>query len=72
MLPGMVAWLEQQLQFRFLNTDVYPVSFVPVDFRIEDTLMIAGIAIVMCVLAAVYPAIRAARLAPAVVLHEDL
>ncbi|WP_439108020.1 FtsX-like permease family protein [Congregibacter sp.] len=71
-LPAIVAALEQGLRFRFLSTDVYPVSFVPVDLRGEDVLLIAGTAIVMCVLAALYPALRAARLQPASVLHQDI
>lgn len=71
LLPDLVAGLEALLEFRFLNTDVYPVSFIPVDLRITDALLIAGVAIVMCVLAALYPALRAARLEPASVLHQD-
>lgn len=71
-LPTIVAALEQGLQFQFLSTDVYPVSFIPVDLRAADVLLIAVVAIVMCVLAALYPALRAARLQPATVLHQDL
>jgi len=70
-LPAIVSALEQGLKFQFLSTDVYPVSFIPVDLRAGDVLLIAGVAIVMCVIAAVYPAIRAARLQPASVLHQD-
>ena len=69
-LPGAVADLERRLGFRFLDTDVYPVSFIPVDLRAGDALTIAAVAVVMCVLAAVYPALRAARLQPARVLHQ--
>lgn len=71
-LPGIVASLERGLGFQFLSTDVYPVSFIPVDLRGGDVLLIACVAIFMCVLAALYPAIRAARLQPAKVLHQDL
>ena len=70
-LPTLVATLEAGLGFRFLSTDVYPVSFIPVDLRAGDALLIAVVAVLMCVLAALYPALRAARLAPAAVLHED-
>ena len=55
----------------FLNTDVYPVSFLPVDLLARDVLLVAGAAFAMCVLAAIYPARRAAALAPALVLNED-
>jgi lipoprotein-releasing system permease protein len=71
LLPGVVALLEQLSGARFLATDVYPVSFVPVDLRARDALVIAATAIAMCVVAALYPALRAAQLQPARVLHQD-
>lgn len=70
-LPEFVGALEDTLGFRFLNTDVYPVSFIPVDLRWDDALLIACVAVLMCVLAALYPALRAARLAPAAVLQGE-
>lgn len=70
-LPDLVAALENALGFRFLSTDVYPVSFIPVDLRLGDVALLAGTAVFMCILAALYPALRAARLAPASVLHQD-
>jgi lipoprotein-releasing system permease protein len=70
-VPGLVGWLERMLDMRFLNTDVYPVSFLPVDLLARDVLMVGGIAFVMCVVAAIYPARRAAALAPAQVLNQD-
>jgi len=70
-LPDAVGYLERKLGYQFLNTDVYPVSFIPVDLRALDAGLIALVSILMCVLAAVYPALRAARLAPARVLQAD-
>lgn len=70
-LPRLVAVLEETLGFRLLATDVYPVSFIPVDVRAGDFLLVAGSALLMCLLAACYPALRAARLAPASVLQAD-
>ncbi|MEM6543804.1 MAG: FtsX-like permease family protein [Pseudomonadota bacterium] len=69
-LPSLVSAVEKALGFQFLNTDVYPVSFIPVDLRTEDVLLIALVAVFACVLAALYPALRAARLAPAKVLQS--
>lgn len=71
LVPGMVAGLEQLLNIRFLNTDVYPVSFLPVDLLLRDVLVVGGVALMMCLVAAIYPARRAARLAPAAVLNQD-
>jgi lipoprotein-releasing system permease protein len=70
-VPDLVAGLERLLGINFLNTDVYPVSFLPVDLLLRDVLLVGGIALVMCVVAAIYPALRAARLAPALVLNQD-
>lgn len=70
-MPDLVAGLEQLLDINFLNTDVYPVSFLPVDLLLRDVLLVSGIALAMCVVAAIYPALRAARLAPALVLNQD-
>lgn len=70
-VPDLVSWLEGALSMRFLNTDVYPVSFLPVDLLLSDVLVVGSVAFGMCVLASIYPALRAARLAPASVLHED-
>ncbi|GAB3272185.1 FtsX-like permease family protein [Parahaliea aestuarii] len=70
-VPGLVDGLERLLNYRFLNTDVYPVSFLPVDVLASDVLLVGGVAWAMCVLAALYPALRAARLAPAQILHQE-
>ena len=70
-VPAFVNWLERLLDLQFLNTDVYPVSFVPVDVRFTDIALIGLVAWLMCIVAAIYPARRAARLAPALVLNQD-
>ena len=70
-VPSLVAGIENLLDMRFLNTDVYPVSFLPVDLLLKDVLLVGSVAFLMCLLAAVYPARRAANLAPASVLNQD-
>ena len=69
--PALVGWLEALLDIQFLSTDVYPVSFVPVEVLPTDILLVAGVSLLMCIIAAIYPARRAAQLSPARVLHED-
>jgi lipoprotein-releasing system permease protein len=71
LVPDLVSALERVLDMNFLNTDVYPVSFLPVDLLLSDILVVGGVAFAMCVVAAVYPALRAARLAPALILNQD-
>lgn len=71
LVPDLVSGLERLLDMNFLNTDVYPVSFLPVDLLWRDVLVVGGVAFAMCVVAAIYPALRAARLAPAMILNQD-
>ena len=70
-VPDLVSGLERLLNMNFLNTDVYPVSFLPVDLLWRDVLIVGAVAFAMCVVAAIYPALRAARLAPAIILNQD-
>lgn len=71
LVGDLVAALEHLLSFNFLNTDVYPVSFLPVDILWRDIVIVGSVAFTMCVLAAIYPALRAAKLQAARVLHQD-
>ncbi len=66
-----VALIEQWLGIRFLDTDVYPIGYLPTDLRLLDLLVINGVAIILCFVAALYPARRAARLPPAEALRHD-
>lgn len=70
-IADVVAWLERLLSIQFLRTDVYPISYLPSDLRISDLLLINAVTIVMCFLAALYPARRASRLLPAEALRHD-
>jgi lipoprotein-releasing system permease protein len=70
-VPGLVAAVERAAGIRLLATDVYPVSFIPSDARGSDFALVAASALFMCLFAACYPALRAARLAPAAVLQGD-
>ena len=60
--PDLAVMLEQWLGAPLLQTDVYPLAFVPVDIRWQDAATTGGIAIGLSVLAATLPALRAASL----------
>ena len=66
-----VAALENLLSIQFLTTDVYPIDYLPSDLRPSDLVAINSVAFVMCFLAALYPARRAARLPPAEALRHE-
>jgi lipoprotein-releasing system permease protein len=50
---------------QFLNSDVYPINYLPADLRFEDMLLVCSTALVMSVFATLYPAWRAVRVQPA-------
>jgi lipoprotein-releasing system permease protein len=60
--PDLAAGLEQWLDYPLLETDVYPLAFVPVDIRWQDFAMTTAIAMALSVLASIVPALRAASL----------
>jgi len=70
-ITDLVAWIERGLDIRFLDTDVYPIGYLPADLRLRDVLVINGVAVLLCYLAALYPARRAARLPPAEALRHE-
>ena len=60
--PDMATVIEQWLDYPLLQTDVYPLAFVPVDIRWQDFLTTSAIAMALSVLASIVPALRAASL----------
>ena len=64
-VPNLVSWFEAALGAPFLDTEVYPIDYIPVDMRWTDVSMIAGVALVLNIMATIYPALRASRTVPA-------
>ena len=64
-VPNLVSWFEAVLGSPFLDTEVYPIDYIPVDLRWSDVSMIAGVALVLNIVATIYPALRASRTVPA-------
>ncbi len=56
-LSALLEWLSGQ---PLLNTEVYPLDFVPVDIRWTDFVLVPGIAFVLALLASSIPARQAA------------
>jgi lipoprotein-releasing system permease protein len=70
-LEALVAGLEHLLGTQFLDARVYYMSDLPAYVERGDVLRVCGVAFLLCVLATVYPAWRAARTAPAEALRHD-
>ncbi len=64
-VADVVSWLESSMGRQFLDTQIYPIDYVPVDFRWVDTMVVAVVALSLNCLATVYPALRASRTVPA-------
>ena len=64
-VADLVSWMEWLFGVTFLNTEVYPIDYIPVDLRWSDVLMVAGSALLLNLLATLYPALRASHVVPA-------
>ncbi len=70
-ITDLVVGIEHLFHVQFLRADVYPISYLPSDVRFGDVLYVAATALVMSMLAAIYPAWRAAKIQPALALRYD-
>ena len=70
-LGTIVGALERLLDTQFIDARVYYISDLPTYVEGADVLQICGVAFILCALATVYPAWRAARTAPAQALRHE-
>ncbi|MEZ5532236.1 MAG: lipoprotein-releasing ABC transporter permease subunit [Steroidobacteraceae bacterium] len=70
-LESLVRMLERALGTQFLDARVYYMSDLPAFVEWRDVAQVCGVAFVLCALATLYPAWRAARTAPAEALRHD-
>ncbi len=70
-VSAAVTWLETLLGHRFLNEDVYFISYLPSQLLPGDLFMVCSAALVMSFFATLYPAWRAARTQPAEALRYE-
>ena len=64
-IADLIGWVESLLGMTFLDTSIYPIDYIPVDLRWGDVTTIAAMALVLNMLATIYPALRASRTVPA-------
>ena len=70
-LQSLVHGLEHVGGFKFLDARVYFMSDLPAHVHLADVLQICAVAFVLACVSTLYPAWRAARLAPAESLRND-
>ena len=67
----VVPAIERAFQIQFLDKSVYYISDLPSDLQSADVITIAAIALVLALVATIYPSFRAARVNPAEALRYE-
>jgi lipoprotein-releasing system permease protein len=67
----IVPFLEQSFGFHFMDPDVYYISGLPSEVHAGDVVRIGMAALILTLVATVYPALQAARTQPAEALRYD-
>lgn len=67
----LVAGLQSMTGVQFLSADIYPVNYLPSEVRIADVMLVSALALVLSLLATIYPAAKAARTRPAEILRYE-
>ena len=67
----LVPGIERLLGVQFLPREIYFISSLPSDVRLNDVVTIGLTSLVMSLVATLYPSWRASRLQPAQVLRHD-
>ncbi len=70
-LPDIVQWFEQQFGVALVPGDVYFIGFLPSELKSSDVINITIAALLMSVLATLYPAWRASKTRPAEALKYE-
>ncbi|MCF5763230.1 lipoprotein-releasing ABC transporter permease subunit LolE [Aeromonas veronii] len=63
-LTQILGGIEKLIGHRFLNPDIYFIDFLPTELHMQDLLIVTGAAILMSLVATLYPAWRASGLVP--------
>lgn len=67
----VVSAIEVLFDTQFLSADTYFISYFPSALHINDLVVIVAVSFVLCVLATLYPALKATRIEPAAVLRAE-
>lgn len=67
----IIPAIEELLQMKFLSPEVYYISDLPSDMHWRDVIIISIVSFIFCILATIYPALRAAHTHPAEALRYE-
>jgi lipoprotein-releasing system permease protein len=69
-LSVIVAWVESMIGVQLLSSDIYFIDFLPSDLHWMDVFITVSVALLLCMLATLYPAQRATKISPARALNR--
>lgn len=67
----LVSFIEGLFGVHFLNSDVYPLTYLPTEVLAADVTLVAVVALIMSFFATLYPSWRASRVLPADALRYE-
>lgn len=67
----VMHWLESTFSIDLVKADVYYIDYLPAQVQLGDVLRVSGTTLGICLLATLYPAYRAAQVAPVEALRYD-
>jgi lipoprotein-releasing system permease protein len=70
-VTSLANGLESILGFKFLSSSIYYVDYLPSELQLHDVLSVTIAAVVMCLSATLYPALRAAKQEPVEALRYE-
>jgi lipoprotein-releasing system permease protein len=70
-VDSIVPFLERTFRFQIMDSDVYYITAIPSEVHWSNVAIIALAALLLTALATIYPAVRAARTAPAEALRYE-
>ena len=63
-IGSMVCMLQDRFELISIPSDIYIINSLPVDMQLVDVLLVSVVSLIICLLASVYPARKAASLQP--------
>lgn len=70
-VPALALWTERTTGFKPISAEIYHISQLPSDLQLADVLLTAAVALVLALLATIYPSYRASRARPADALRYE-
>jgi lipoprotein-releasing system permease protein len=67
----IVPFIENSLNIQFLSKDIYYINKVPSEIIFQDLISISVVAIIMSLIATIYPSLLAAKFKPAAILKNE-